>query len=91
MYDQIGHWDIYISLSVFQGHTRYSDVASDDSYGKELAFGELMNLGYFFHCTNKRNWESIRADGLLLKRTRGGQARSRQAIHFVYVGGETGP
>ena len=89
-YDTIGAWDIYISLSEFQGHTRYSDVASNERYGKELSITELMGLGRVFHCTNNSNWESIRKDGLLLSKTRGGQARSRQAIHFVYAGGETG-
>ena len=91
MYDQIGQRDVYISLSAFQGHTRYSDIASDESYGKELPMTELMSLGYVFHCTDNSNWESIRRDGLLLSKTRGGQAKSRQAIHFVYAGGETGP
>ena len=50
-----------------------------------------MSLGLVFHCTNNSNWESIRKDGLLLSKTRGGQARSRQAIHFVHACGETGP
>ena len=31
IYERIEHWDIYISLSAFQGHTRYSDVASEES------------------------------------------------------------
>ena len=91
MFDQVGQWDIYISLSAFQGHTRYSDVASDASFGRELDLKEVMSLGYIFHCTKNGVWDSIRADGLLLSKTRGGQAKSRQAIHFVYAGGEVGP
>ena len=31
MYERVEDWDIYISLSAFQGHTRYSDVASEES------------------------------------------------------------
>ena len=85
-YDTIGAWDIYMSLSAFQGHTRYSDVASNESYGKELSFTELKSLGWVFHCTNNSNWESIRKDGLLLSTTRGGQEAGRR-----YAGGETRP
>ena len=88
---RIGKWDILIKLSAFQGHTRYSDIASDESFGKELTMADLMSLGKVLHCTRNSNWESIRRDGLLLSKTRDGQARSRQAIHFVYAGGETGP
>ena len=91
MYERIDEWDIYISLSAFQGHTRYSDVAADESYGKKLTMADLMSLGKVFHCTENRNWESIKRDGLRLSATRGGQARSTQAIHFVYAGGEVGP
>ena len=39
MYERVEEWDIYISLSAFQGHTRYSDIASDESYGKKLTIG----------------------------------------------------
>ena len=45
---------------------------------------ELMSLGKIFHCTKTHNWVRLSA-------TRGGQARSRQAIHFVYTGVEVGP
>ena len=91
MYERVDHWDIYISLSAFQGHTRYSDVASEESFGKKLSLSDLMSLGKVFHCTKNHNWDSISADGLRLSATRGGQSRSRQAIHFVYAGGEVGP
>ena len=91
MYERIEHWDIYISLSAFQGHTRYSDVASEESFGKKLSLTDLMGHGKVFHCTKNHNWDSISASGLLLSATRGAQTRSRQAIHFVYAGGEVGP
>ena len=91
MYERVEHWDIYISLSAFQGHTRYSDIASEESFGKKLSMSDLMSLGKVFHCTKNHNWDSISADGLRLSATRGGQSRSRQAIHFVYAGGEVGP
>ena len=84
MYERVEHWDIYISLSAFQGHTRYSDIASEESFGK-LSMSDLMSLGKVFHCTRNHNWDSIRADGFQLSATRGGQSRSRQAIHFVYA------
>ena len=51
MYERVEHWDIYISLSAFQGHTRYSDIASDESFGKKLSMSDLMSLGKVFHCT----------------------------------------
>ena len=50
-----------------------------------------MGHGKVFHCTKTHNWDSISARGLLLSATREGQSRSRQAIHFVYAGGEVGP
>ena len=86
MYERVEHWDIYISLSAFQGHTRYSDIASEESFGKKLSMSDLMSLGKVFHCTKNHNWDSISADGLRLSATRGGQSRSREAIHFVYAG-----
>ena len=82
MYERVEHWDIYISLSAFQGHTRYSDIASEESFGKKLSMSDLMSLGKVFHCTKNH----ISADGLRLSATRGGQSRSREAIHFVYAG-----
>ena len=91
IYERIEHWDIYISLSAFQGHTRYSDVASEESFGKKLSLTDLMGHGRVFHCTKTHNWDSISASGLLLSATREGQSRSCQAIHFVYAGGEVGP
>ena len=66
MYERVEHWDIYISLSAFQGHTRYSDIASDESFGKKLSMSDLMSLGKVFHCTKNHNWESISTDGLRL-------------------------
>ena len=80
MYERVEHWDIYISVSAFQGH-----------FGKRLTVSDLMSLGKVFHCTKNHNWECISRDGLRLSATRGGQSRSRQAIHFVYAGGEVGP
>ena len=56
MYERIGEWVIYISLSTFQGHTRYS-VASDESYGKKLTMADLMSPGKV--C----NWEPSRETG----------------------------
>ena len=41
MYERIEHWDIYISLSAFQGHARYSDVASEESFGKKLSLTDV--------------------------------------------------
>ena len=76
MYERVEHWDIYISLSAFQGHTRYSDIASEESFGKKLSMSDLMSLGKVFHCTKNHNWDSINADGLRLSATRGGQSRS---------------
>ena len=90
MYERVEHWDIYISLSAFQGDTRYSDVASEESFSEKLSLTDLMGHGKVFHCTKNHNSDSISADGLLLSATRGGQSRSRQAIHFVYAGGEVG-
>ena len=55
MYERVEHWDIYISVSAFQGHTRYSDIASDESFGKRLTMADLMSLGKVFHCTKNHN------------------------------------
>ena len=66
MYERVEHWDIYISLSAFQGHTRYSDIASEESFGKKLSMSDLMSLGKVFHCTKNHNWDSISADDLRL-------------------------
>ena len=45
MYERVEHWEIYISVSAFQGRTRYSDIASDESFGKRLTMSDLMSLG----------------------------------------------
>ena len=55
MYERVEEWDIYIPLSAFQGHTRYSDIASDESFGKRLTMADLMSLGKVFHCTKNHN------------------------------------
>ena len=74
MYERVERWDIYILLSAFQGHTRYSDVASEESFGKKLSLTDLTSLGKVFHCTKELGFHHS-ADGLLLSATRGGQSR----------------
>ena len=81
----MGHLDLVVRLSG-------SYTVQRRSLQRELRQGVYHGRAHgpwlVFHCTNNSNWESIR---LLLSKTRDGQARSRQAIHFVYAGGETSP
>ena len=95
MYERIEHWDIYISLSAFQGHTRYSDVASEESFGEKLSLKDVMGHGKVFHCTkpqlglNQCEWSSavdsaVPTKRALASRMEAGAARSWSTRTLVF-------
>ena len=83
--------DWYISLSAVQGHSRVSDVADPSTLGEPLTLDRCRALGYIFHATHNKNWESIKDQGLALGYTREQGQSSRLAIHMVYAGGSEAP
>ena len=90
-YDDVPSIDWYISLSAVQGHSRVSDVADPSTLGEPLTLDRCRALGYIFHATHNKNWESIKEQGLALGHTREQGQSSRVAIHMVYAGGSEAP
>ena len=85
-YDDVPSIDWYISLSAVQGHSRVSDIADPSTLGEPLTLDRCRALGYVFHATHNKNWESIRDKGLALGHTREEGQSSRLAIHMAYAG-----
>ena len=77
-------------LSAVQGHTRVSPTADPATLGEPLTKERCRSLGYIFHATHNKNWESIKTEGLELGKTRDPGQSSRIAIHMVYAGGVRG-
>ena len=90
-YDDVPSIDWCISLSAVQGHSRVSDVADPSTLGEPLTLDRCRALGYIFHATRNKNWESIKEQGLALGHTREQGQSSRVAIHMVYAGGSEAP
>ena len=86
-YDDVPSIDWYISLSAVQGHSRVSDIADPSTLGEPLTLDRCRALGYIFHATRNKNWESIRDKGLALGHTR----EEGQSSHMVYAGGSEAP
>ena len=90
-YDDVPSIDWYISLSAVQGHTRVSPTADPSTLGEPLTKERRRSLGYIFHATHNKNWESLKTEGLELGKTRDPGQSSRIAIHMVYAGGSEAP
>ena len=74
--------DWYISLSAVQGHTRVSPTADPSTLGEPLTKERCRSLGYIFHATHNKNWESIKTEGLELGKTRDpGQSQPHRYPH----------
>ena len=70
------------------GHPR---TLAEEALGERLTADRCRQLGMIFHASHNSNYESIRERGLLLTAVRSIGQRHRQAIHFVYAGGEASP
>ena len=68
-----------------------SPTADPVTLGEPLTKERCRSLGYIFHATHNKNWESIKTEGLELGKTRDPGQSSRIAIHMVYAGGSEAP
>ena len=90
-YDDIPSIDWYISLWAIQDPSRVSETAAPSTLGEPLSLDRCRALGYGFHATHNKNWEGIKAQGLVLGKTRVEGQSSRIAIHMAYAGGTEAP
>ena len=91
VFDRFFDWDFDISVGALQGHTRIPGNVAEEALGERLTAERCRQLGMIFHASHNSNYESIRERGLLLNAVRSSGQRHRQAIHFVFAGGEASP